>query len=68
MATDTQDKAAGLIHTALNITTQGTPAEVQACSLEDLKINPGLLKDQIVESYISEWKDILAAAKKVKRV
>lgn len=68
VATATQNNSAGLIHTALNITNQGTPPDVHTASLDELKISPAQIKALIVERTLAEWDDILAASQKVKYV
>ena len=40
----------------------------QTFSLEEMGIEPEVIKTRIVNSYLQEWKDILASAKKVKRL
>ena len=68
VATVADKESAGLIHTAINITSRGTPEDVKTSSLEDLGISPELFKSRIVNSYLQEWKDILHAAGKVKHL
>jgi hypothetical protein len=66
VATFSEKENAGLIHTALNITSLGTPPDVETSSLEEMGINGEIIKSQIVNSYLEEWTDIFHAAKKVK--
>ena len=62
----TVSPVSGLIHMGLNITKAGVP--VEAACLEDLKIGPAALAEEILASFAREIDGALEAAKKVRPV
>lgn len=53
-----------LVHFAVNVTNQGTP--VPTCSCEDLKIDPVVLGNDMLEMIQQEYRSILQASYKVR--
>ena len=68
VATIDKKETSGLVHAAVNITSHGTPSDIDTISLDELNISAGSLRDAVVNKYTDEWKDILYSAKKVKHV
>ncbi|MCK5706117.1 MAG: DUF366 family protein [Candidatus Aureabacteria bacterium] len=68
VATTSTDKTYGLIHTAVNITSSGTPDDINTISLDEIDILPDLFRDKVLEKFKIEWNDIFYSSKKVKHV
>ncbi len=62
----TVSPVSGLIHLGLNVTKDGVP--VEAGCLDDLKIDPAALSEEILTSFAREIGGALEAAKKVRPV
>lgn len=62
----TVSPVSGLIHMGLNIAKDGVP--VEAACLEDLKVDPTVLAEEVLASFAREIDGALEAAKKVRPV
>ncbi len=52
-----------MIHFAMNIVNKGTP--VSTLSLQDLKVDPTMLAEQLMQSFTKEFESVITATKKV---
>jgi len=55
-----------MIHFAMNITNQGTP--VKTLSLQDLKLDPAVVAQDLMRLLVTEYSDIMDATQKVRPV
>jgi hypothetical protein len=62
----TKSPVSTLIHLAINCTNRGTP--VETCSLEDLKLSPEKVAEDLMEKLQREFEAILKATQKVRPV
>jgi hypothetical protein len=62
----TKSPVSTMIHLAINCTNKGTP--VETCSLEDLKLSPEKVAQDVMEKFQREFEAILKATQKVRPV
>jgi hypothetical protein len=62
----TKSPVSTMIHLAINCTNRGTP--VATCSLEDLKLEPAKIADEVMTKFQREFESILKATQKVRPV
>lgn len=62
----TKSPVSTLIHLAINVTNRGTP--VETCSLEDLKLAPEKVAEDLMERLQREFEAVLKATQKVRPV
>lgn len=62
----TKSPVSTMIHLAINCTNKGTP--VETCSLEDLKLSPAKVSEDVMEKFQREFEAILKATQKVRPV
>lgn len=62
----TKSPVSTMIHLAMNITNKGTP--VETCSLEDFKLDPEKVANDVMTKFQREFESILKATQKVRPV
>lgn len=62
----TKSPVSTMIHLAINCTNRGTP--VETCSLEDLKLSPEKVSQDVMEKFQREFEAVLKATQKVRPV
>jgi len=62
----TKSPVSTMIHLAINCTNRGTP--VETCSLEDLKLSPEIVAQDVMSLFQKEFESVLKATQKVRPV